>query len=491
MHNRLLLATVFVSGMLVMILELSGTRLIAPYFGSSTYTWSAMISVILGNLSIGYWIGGKMADREATTSGLSTLLFVNSLVCLFLYLFAGNILIFLFKLIEDTAIGTLIASFILFSIPSILFGIVSPYAAKLQLNSLENSGKTVGNLYALATVGSIVGTFITGYYLLSIVSSYLLILFVSLALLINAILLSYRKFLFLKLMAATVIIVSGIFISPSHYRFTSQQVLAVEHTQYSDYYVLEHVNENNETLRFLLTEIKSIQSGYTVGDNTNLFAMYTKFFTIPACYGANNRILMIGGGAFSYPKYVLEEFPDSTIDVVEIDPELTRIAETYFDLPQKRDRMSIINEDGRVFLNTNHKTYDTILVDAFNTYVPPFQIITQEALSKMYDSLADDGMVIMNVPSMVDESTYTLLDAELQTMKTVFNNVEVYQVRKDRELHEMQGFILIGYKGAPQMSNTCLAKEEGLLENKMELEPKQNVPLFTDSFAPVEHVIFR
>lgn len=94
MHNRLLMATVFVSGMLVMILELSGTRLIAPYFGSSTYTWSAMISVILGNLSIGYWIGGKMADREATTYGLSTLLFVNSLVCLFLYLFAGNILIF-------------------------------------------------------------------------------------------------------------------------------------------------------------------------------------------------------------------------------------------------------------------------------------------------------------------------------------------------------------------------------------------------------------
>jgi len=490
MKKIMVYITVFTAGMLTMILEFSGTRIIAPYFGSSLYTWTSMIGVILGSLSIGYWIGGKLADKKPTFSILSYALLINALSCFLLSVFADKLLTFLLDTGIRTDIGALISTVLLFSIPSILFGVVSPYSVKLQLNSLKSSGRTVGNLYAVATIGSIVGTFLSGYYLLSTFESTHLILGISVILLVNALILAPRQFLALKLSGIGIIFLLGTLIQPTHYRFSTHQFSEIVPSSYNDYYILEDAQEDR-TMRFLLTDFRSTQSGYTVGDNSQLFGSFAKFFTLPACFGVNDHILMIGGGGYSYPKYFLETFPKHKIDVVEIDPKLTQIAEDHFELDRKNPNLKIINEDGRVFLNQNSKKYSSVIIDAFDTDIIPFQLNTQEAFQKMHNAIATNGLLIVNIHSSFDIDQITLLDAEFKTLRTVFSKVEIYQVNPSHEYSEKQGFIIVGYKGYPKVETNCLVSDEGLFENKIEHQEKAGVPIFTDSFAPVEYYLMK
>src|SRR3989344_3582806 len=170
--NRILTSTVFIVGTTTMILELAGSRIVAPYFGTTIFTWTSLIGVILGSLSIGYWLGGKLADRKVSLRILSILLFANSLLCLCIYFLSNEILHFIFLHFKQISSGALVSSTVLFTLPSIIFGMIVPYVAKFKITSLHTSGKAVGNLYAISTVGSIVGTFLTGYYLLSVLGSY-------------------------------------------------------------------------------------------------------------------------------------------------------------------------------------------------------------------------------------------------------------------------------------------------------------------------------
>ena len=490
MQKWVLPLTVFVSGMLVMILELIGTRMIAPYFGSSLHVWTAMIGTILGFLSLGYFLGGRMADKKATYERLGIVLLFNAVACLFLVFSARYILIFLANTVPFTSIGALIATMLLFSIPSVLFGIVSPYAAKLQIHTLKSSGTTVGNLYALGTIGSITGTFLAGYYLLSVMGSFQLIFLISITLMINAGVLLKKKFTGVIGMAIIATLYFG-FLSPTKYYQIpyDSQIIAIEHTAYSDYFILQY-EYKEDIIRMLLTDFDGVQSKYKLGHKEELAAAYSKFFTLPACYKANNKVLLIGGGAFTYPNYFANEFPNGEMDVVEIDPELTRISQEYFELSPIIERVNIINEDGRVYVNRNSKKYDTILVDAYANSIPPFQLTTKEAVDNRYASLDDRGLLIMNILSVIQEEKPTLVDVEMKTVKEVFGNVTVYQVMKGKDFEETQGFILVATKGDVHMQSTCMASDYGLLNNVLDYEPKDQTPVFTDTYAPVESVIF-
>jgi len=490
MQKWVLPATVFVSGMLVMVLELIGTRLIAPYFGSSLHVWTAMIGTILGFLSIGYFVGGRIADRKATFEHLGMILLINAIACLILVFSARYILVFLANTVPFTSLGALFATVLLFSIPSVLFGIVSPYAAKLQIDSLKKSGTTVGNLYALGTLGSISGTFLAGYYLLSIMGSFQLIFLISIFLLINGAVLLKKRFVSLITMVIIATIYLG-FLSPvKYYKIPyGSDVIAVEHTSYSDYFILQQKQDEN-IIRLLLTDFRSAQSKYKLGHKDEIVAGYLKFFTLPECYRTNNQVLLIGGGAFTYPNYFSQVFPNGTMDVVEIDPELTSISQEYFELSPDIKGVTIINEDGRVYLNKNEKKYDAILVDAFSSYIPPFQLVTKEAIQKVHDSLADDGLLVMNIISVIRDRDISLVDVEMKTMQEVFGNVQVYQVTKDKNYSEIQGFILVAEKGNTRMQSTCMVSDYGLLNNIMDYKPKDQAPVFTDTYAPVESVIF-
>ncbi len=162
------------SGATVMILELVGARMMAPFFGTSTYVWTAMIGVILGALSFGYWYGGRLADRGATDKGLMLILISASLVTALGLILQSQLFPLVASLRLDVRISAIISALLLFAPASALLGIVSPYVAKLKLSSLKTAGSSIGRRYAAGTIGSIVGTFLTGYWLIALLGNFTL-----------------------------------------------------------------------------------------------------------------------------------------------------------------------------------------------------------------------------------------------------------------------------------------------------------------------------
>jgi hypothetical protein len=167
---------VFICGAIVMSFEILGSRVLAPNFGSSVFVWGSLISVFLAGLSAGYYLGGRLADINPSTSKLSLIIIVPGLLLLTFPLYSGYVSDWIFMKDLGVRMSPLIASSVLFLVPSVFLGIVSPYTAKLMICSLHTSGKTIGTLYALSTFGSIIGTLITSFYLITLAGTNALIM---------------------------------------------------------------------------------------------------------------------------------------------------------------------------------------------------------------------------------------------------------------------------------------------------------------------------
>lgn len=159
---------VFICGALVMSFEILGSRVLAPNFGNSVFVWGSLISIFLAGLSAGYYAGGRIADRNPSTGKLALIILVPGVLFITFPLYSAPVSDWIFMRIPGIRLGPFLASLVLFFLPSVFLGAVSPYTAKLMLCSLHSSGKTVGTLYALSTLGSIVGTLLTAFYLITI-----------------------------------------------------------------------------------------------------------------------------------------------------------------------------------------------------------------------------------------------------------------------------------------------------------------------------------
>ncbi|MCD4681915.1 MAG: fused MFS/spermidine synthase [Bacteroidales bacterium] len=157
---------VFICGAVVMAFEIIGSRMLGPYVGTSMVVWTSIIGVILLSLSLGYYWGGRIADKLPRADILSLIIFISALFMIFSTFLKDEILQLLIRWIDNIKVVSVIASLILFTVPSVLLGMVSPYAARIKMKSVEKSGSTVGNLYAISTVGSILGIFMAGFYLI-------------------------------------------------------------------------------------------------------------------------------------------------------------------------------------------------------------------------------------------------------------------------------------------------------------------------------------
>jgi MFS family permease len=167
---------VFICGAVVMSFEILGSRALAPNFGSSVFVWGSLISVFLAGLSAGYYLGGRLADINPSSKKLSLIIIVPGILFLTFPLYSAPISDWIFMKDLGVRLSPLIASTVLFLIPSVFLGIVSPYTAKLMICSLHTSGKTIGTLYALSTFGSIIGTLITSFYLITLAGTNALIM---------------------------------------------------------------------------------------------------------------------------------------------------------------------------------------------------------------------------------------------------------------------------------------------------------------------------
>ncbi|MFC1751594.1 fused MFS/spermidine synthase [Patescibacteria group bacterium] len=195
LNKYILEISVFVCGAVVMVFEIVGSRAFAPYLGTSIFVWTSLIGVILGSLSVGYWLGGKIADKKATLIVLSTIIFLAAAGIGLTATIQKPLLVW-FTQIYPLSIkcGSVLMSLVLFAPVSVLLGVVSPYAVKLKIENLDTTGSTVGSLYAISTVGSIVGTFLAGFFLIPVIGTMAIFTLLSATLIIVSLLLSVKQF---------------------------------------------------------------------------------------------------------------------------------------------------------------------------------------------------------------------------------------------------------------------------------------------------------
>ncbi len=486
--NFLLETVVFASGALVMIYEIIGSRILAPFIGTSTYIWTSLIGVILGSLSLGYWFGGKMADRNPKLRVLSVVMFFGGAILSATILVQNIVLSIIASSTVRLEIKAIIAALILFAPASVLFGFVTPYAVRLKMQTVENAGKTVGRLYALSTVGSIFGTFLAGFFLLPFVGSirtmYLLAgLMFGLSILLAPFKQNVQS-IFLLLLFPFAVLVNELFA----YSLIVSNKMHDFDTQYNRVQIYDSTeNLTGKPIRVLLTDPNSTQSAMYL-ESDELALNYAKYYHLMRHFNPTfQKTLIIGGAAYSFPKEYLRSYPDKKIDVVEIDPQMTEAARKYFNL-QDSPNLQIFHEDGRVFLNQNTAKYDVILIDAFTSiYSVPFQLTTVEAVREMSKSLNENGVIIVNLISAFEGDGAKFLQTEVKTYQEVFPNVILFKAKTEIPAQIPQNAILVATKSADLKFESKDELISTLLKNRYEKPLDSSLPILTDDLAPVEY----
>ena len=488
-RDKFLLETiVFFSGTVVMIYEIIGSRILAPYIGTSTYIWTSLIGVILGSLSVGYWFGGRLADRQPNSKLLAAILFAAAALVTVTLLVQEFFLLGLSMVALRLELKALIAALVLFAPASVLFGCVTPYAVRLKMIAVEDAGKTVGRLYSLSTIGSILGTFAAGFILLPFVGSvrtlYLIIVVLfALSLMLASFKITVKNLFVLLLFPVAV--GANEFIG---YPLAKNYEMRDFDTQYSRIRVWRGLQETNgRAVRVMAFDPYSVQSAMYL-DSDELASNYAKFYHLLRHFKPDfQKTLIIGGAGYSFPKEYLRRYPNKQLDAVEIDPRVTQIARDYFRLEENAN-LRIFHGDGRIFLNQTRDKYDALLVDAYSSvYSVPFQLTTVEAVRKMNEALTDDGAVLLNMISAVEGDGSFFLQAEYKTFAEVFPHLYLFKVNPALADSTPQNVILVAAKTGNVSFESDDEEIAALLKNRYEKPLNLTVPALTDDLAPVEY----
>jgi len=488
-HKYILEITVFICGAVVMIFEIIGSRILSPFFGSSIFVWTSLIGIILGSLSLGYYLGGKVADKKSSLSGLSMIIFFAA-IFVGLTMFIKDFLLFNLHInSSDIRITLVLASLILFSPASILLGMVSPYAVKLKIKKIDTSGSTVGNLYAISTIGSIVGTFLSGFYLIPQFGTNKLLIILATILIANSLLLSVKKYTKIKLFIFFIFTASWFAVNGLNHILEKNELIDID-TAYNRVWIYNHADpKTNKQIKTMMINNGNNSSMFL--DNDELAIEYTKYFHLAKHFNPNfKETLMLGGAGYSYPKDFLLKYPEAKIDVVEIDPKVTELAKKYFKL-EDNPRLTIYHEDGRTYLNKTQKRYDIIFGDIFSShYSIPFQLTTKEAVQKKYDILNDNGVVILNIILVIEGDKGKFLRAEYATYKNTFPQVYLFPVENQNDGSRVQNIMLVALKSKKEQKfNSSDPQLNEYLQHLWKEPVNMDMPILTDDYAPVEYYI--
>lgn len=480
---------VFVCGSIVMVFELVGSRIMAPYFGTSIFVWTSLIGVILGSLSLGYYYGGKVADRNPHANNLSLIIFLSAVIIASAALFKDYFLTVLVQSISGIKVSSVIAAIALFAPASILLGMISPYVAKIKLNDLNNSASTVGNLYAISTLGSIFGTFLAGFYLIPYFGTNKLLIIIVGVLLAVSWILPCRISKKLKSIFFLIICLSWILLNRHNQALVENGIVDTD-TEYSRILIYDY-DDPLKGGRVKLMGINNENHSAMFIDSEELANEYTKYYHLVRFFNPDfESTLMLGGAGYSYPKDFLRTYSDATIDVVEIDPKVTDLAREYFRLKDD-PRLSIFHEDARIYLNETERKYDAIFGDAFGSRCSvPYHLTTQEAVQREFDILNDGGVVILNLISSLDGDNSLFLKSEYATYKSIFPQVFLFPVRGPEINKEFQNIILVALKSNRKIDfNSGDPEIVEFLNHLWKGEIDMNKPILTDDYVPVDYYI--
>ena len=486
MNKYKLEITVFLSGALTMILELIAARILSPYVGSSNLIWTTIIGIMLTSMSIGYWFGGKMADKnkENDIKILSNYLLISAIATSIIPILEVIFIDVLSQLSSNLIFVAIICATVTFGIPSFLLATVSPIAVKIKNNSMDHIGATSGKISSLSTIGSIFGTFFAGFILIPNLGVRNIILGCSILLWILSVYLFNKKDKkYYILMIVELLVIIGLNVLGGYlFKIENPEITRDVDSEYSRIWV---TNLNVEENTYKTLQVDTGLESYINQETGEMGATYLYYYDLFEYYNKEaNDALMIGGAAYTYPMHYLKKYENKTIDVVEIDEKMTQIAEEEFGLDKNNPNLGLITQDGRSYLNYNKKNYDTVFIDAFKGLNAPFELTTYEAMQKVYDSLNENGTVITNIISAIEGDDADFIKYEYSTYKAIFDDVKVFQVNPNHSDDEEQNLILVGIKGNGNISTDKEEEYSELLSNEI-TDFTSDKPIVTDDYAPI------
>jgi len=466
----------FLCGLVVMIFEITGARVLAPLLGTSAVVWSSIIGVILAGLSAGYWFGGKLADKKADFKQLSMIILISAILIALVGIVHTHVVSFFARGIQNIKISASIISLILFATPAFLLGIVSPYCTRLKLSKINTSGTVIGSIYSISTLGSIIGTFLAGFVLIPLLGTTYVIITCAVLLVISA-LLSYIGFRGI----VTSLLITMLCIGSSIKSFSrSKSIIRVE-SEYNSIQIYDATHPTNKRATKFM-QINNELSSAMYLDTDELVYDYSQYYKLGEHFFPNyKKALMIGGAAYSFPKFFLNYYPDKQIDVVEIDPELTELAKRYFRL-QDNERLRIFHQDGRVFINNCTEQYDLVFSDAYKSNFIPPHLTTKQTAQGIYDILSAEGVVIQNVISGINS---TFLKRIYKTYKSVFPQVFFFKVEN------MENIAMVALKSTrPTTFSDPNSELNHYLSLLIKDIPETDLPIITDDNMPTFYDIY-
>ncbi len=507
-------ATVFISNFCIMVLELVAGRLIAKYLGVSLYTWTAVIGVILAGIAVGNYIGGRLADRFPVKKTISLLFIISSLLCIIILVLETPVSNLTFLKFLSLPLHIVMHILIVFFLPSAFMGMISPVAAKMALDMKQKTGYTIGNIYTWGAIGSIVGTFLTGYYFIAVFGTRFIIWFIAGILgLVGAAYgwKSWRIRIWLFILVASIVIGN----SPWKWAQNAGMALGFQEQQnplwiYTDesqytYIKISRSTKSSSILNF--TQDNLVHSKLNIENQLKLEYDYLKIFVLLTFELNKNKkklaTLQIGGGGYVFPRFLETLYPGSLIEVVEIDPAVTKAAMKAFGL-QRDASINIHHMDGRDYINRlasqkdNKKYYDFIYIDAFNSHMVPWQITTLEFTEKLYKLLSNDGVFIMSMMEILNEARF--LGPLINTMEEVFPHAYVLMMKEKTsydKYYSHKTFVLVCTKKELDPLNFIKKNKKylslySLSKSEISKIKKQSKGLIlTDDYAPIENLLIK
>jgi len=525
-------AVAFVSGGVLLGVELAASRVLAPFFGNSLFVWGALIGVVLTGLSIGYWLGGVVVDRLPRPSLVIAVLLLGGAAVLAIPFVDEPVLEAIVEWDPGPRADPLLAAIVLFGPASVLLASVTPIVVRLLIRSLATAGTTAGRLFAISTAGSIFGTFATAFWLIPELGLDQLLALLAAALFVAAVGFALVERLLPALGGAAAALAVAIIASISLAPETGGALSASQVQNWSPLYRLQRERGRSEpaelegdvvlvyrketryhrlavvddsTSRYLRFDA-SFQSGMFLGHPFRTRFSYTDYFDLALAYRpSTTRMLLIGLGGASAPKRMWRDFPQLQIDVAELDPVVVDVARRYFELPDS-PRIHVDVQDGRRYLaQRGGERWDVIGIDAFFSDSIPFHLTTREFLELVRSRLKPGGIVVTNVIGALEGPDSKLFRALYRTYASVFPTVLVHPVEDvDDSVTSVRNIMLVATE-SPAIAKAFLRQRWDAIRRTHPSAPKlvraigdrrdkrvrtDDVPLLTDDYAPTDALLY-
>jgi len=465
--------TLLISGAVILVMEIAGARLLAPFYGSTVFVWSALIVVALGFLALGYFVGGFFADKYPKGQYFYFIIFLGGAIALLLIKLNQPLLVFSNKF--GFKFGPLIAALLLFSLPFFFLSMASPFAIRLRSRELEQTGRISGIVFGSSTIGSLFGALLAGFYLIPNFFVLDILTVSAISAMITAIIGLFLERSLWRMRISSILLFFLLFFLPFIGSGAGTKA-SVIYRQPSFYGEIQVVERNG----FRCLSVNN-QSQTCIGSNGEQALKYGNMIKIIAKnnFQTGDRALVIGLGGGIVARDLSDNF--KTVETIEIDSQMVSVAKEFFGYDDSGPKLSTHIADGRNYIQTSNEKYDMIILDAFSGANPAPHLYTKEAFEEMKNILTSEGMLIVNTIGRPYGQNIALTHSVFKTLNSVFPHLTAISTENIAKEPTAFGNILL----AASFNNKEIFIKEDFIIDYNEDDLEEGV-LLTDAYNPIE-----